>query len=285
MTTATLLGADVWRPLAEAHAARVDALASDHLERRRHGLKHPVEDFLWTYYSHRPGQLRRWHPGPDVELEGASGHREWTYYRPTASGAVLDRDAYLAARGDTVAFVRRLLAATRERPAQWSCFGLHEWAMVYRTPETRHPWPLRLGPDGTDAVVEASQLRCTHFDAYRFFTSDAVGRNANAPTRASQVDMEQPGCLHATMDCYKWAYKLSPGVPSDLVMDALDLARQARELDMRASPYDLVALGYEPIRVETPEGKASYVVEQRRIAEAGNALRLRLIEALDLLVP
>ena len=279
-----ILAESQWRPLADAHAAAVDELAAAHLERRRRGEKHPVEDFLWTYYSHRPGQLRRWHPGPGVRLEGASGRLAWRYHREVDGLVEVDMAAYLADRGDTVAFVRRLLAATRERPAQWSCFGLHEWAMVYRTDATRHAWPLRLGADGTDAVVEAHQLRCTHFDAFRFFTPDAVGRNLHAPTRERQVELEQPGCLHASMDTYKWAYKLVPGLPSDLVMDALALARDARELDMRAAPYDLAALGVEPIRIETPEGKAAYVAEQRRVADRGDALRARLVAACDALL-
>lgn len=86
------------------------------------------------------------------------------------------------------------------------------------------------------------------------------------------------------MDTYKWSYKLVPGVPSDLVMDALALARDARELDMRAAPYDLAALGVEPIRIETPEGKAAYVAEQRRVADRGDALRARLVAACDALL-
>ena len=44
------------------------------------------------------------------------------------------------------------------------------------------------------------------------------------------------------MDLYKWAYKLGPLVESELVMDCLELAADARELDMRASPYDLPRL-------------------------------------------
>lgn len=283
-----ILTESAWRPVADAHAARVDGLASAHLERRRRGLKHPVEDFLWTYYSHRPGQLRRWYPEPGAVLAGAASDERagWKWHVVDVDGVRLDVDAYLADRGDTVAFVRRLLAGTAERPAQWSCFGLHEWAMVYRaTPsQVRHVgWPLRLGHDGTDAVVEAHSLRCTHFDAFRFFTPDAVGLNSLVPTRERQVSLEQPGCLHATMDLYKWAYKLGPGVPSSLLMDAFELARSARELDMRAAPYDLAALGVEPIRIETPEGKAEYVAEQRRVAAWGEVLRGRLVAALDAL--
>jgi hypothetical protein len=156
--------------------------------------------------------------------------------------------------------------------------------MVYRLPQVgvRHSsWPLRLGQSQTDAVVEAHQVSCSHFDAYRFFTPDAAPRNALRPTRASQAAYEQPGCLHAGMDLYRWAMKLSPAVGSDLALDAFELARELRELDMRASPYDLRALGYEPVRIETPEGKAQYVEEQRRFSERSQALRARLVEAID----
>ena len=91
--------------------------------------------------------------------------------------------------------------ATAQRPARLNCFGLHEWAMVYRAPEVRHEQvPLRLGGAGTDAVVESMPLRCSHFDAYRFFTAAAAPRNAEQLTRRDQVAHEQPGCLHAAMD-------------------------------------------------------------------------------------
>jgi hypothetical protein len=36
-----------WRARAAAHERRVDALLRGHLERRRRGEKHPVEDFLF----------------------------------------------------------------------------------------------------------------------------------------------------------------------------------------------------------------------------------------------
>jgi hypothetical protein len=83
------------------------------------------------------------------------------------------------------------------------------------------------------------------------------------------------------MDLYKWAYKLSPLVDSELVADCFALAREVRELDMRASPYDLSALGYEPVRVETPEGRAGYVRAQRDFATRAAPLRARLIDAID----
>ena len=200
----------------------------------------------------------------------------------------LDLTGFAESRGETVQFVADLLGATRARQGQFGCFGLHEWAMVYRLDEdeVRHAgWPLRLGAAGTDAVVEAHQLRCSHYDAFRFYTPAARPLNLLQPTRERQVALEQPGCLHAGMDLYKWAYKLSPAVPSDLVMDCFDLARDVRELDMRASPYDLTELGYTPVPIETPQGKAEYAVAQRGFAARGQALRDRLLAALAGLRP
>ncbi|HEY5248652.1 MAG TPA: 3-methyladenine DNA glycosylase, partial [Dermatophilaceae bacterium] len=269
---------DEWRPLESAHHARVDAVTAAHLSRRQSGRPHPVEDFLFSYYMHSPAQLRRWHPGPGAVLEGAAERADWTFYRYADGGATCDLDAFLAARSVTVRFVRELLSATAARPASLGCFGLHEWAMVYQQipGQRRHvDWPLRLGQAGTDEVVESHQIRCSHFDAFRFFTEPAIPLNTLSPARDSQPAMEQPGCLHATMDLYKWAYKLSPAITSDLTADCFDLARQVRELDMRAAPYDLAALGYEPVRIETPAGKSAYVNAQRDFAARAHVLRLR----------
>ncbi|HKX67236.1 MAG TPA: 3-methyladenine DNA glycosylase [Intrasporangium sp.] len=281
-----ILAEDEWRALTAAHEARVDTVTAGHRARRLAGAKHPVEDFLFTYYGWTPGRLGRWHPGAGVGLAPARAtpHIGWRFYRRHGDVVSVDVAAFLEARGDTMHFVRELVARTAGRAGRFGCFGLHEWAMVYRLPQAdvRHSaWPLRLGRDGTDAVVEANQVACSHFDAYRFFTPDAVPRNALRPTRASQAAYEQPGCLHAGMDLYKWSMKLSPAIGSDLAIDAFDLAREIRELDMRASPYDLRALGYEPVRIETPEGKAQYVEGQRRFSERSQALRARLLATID----
>jgi hypothetical protein len=276
-----VLPRDEWAARAVAHEERIDRWTVPHRERRRRGEAHPVLDFLFTYYSLTPGRLRRWHPGASLALEAPAPHAGWRWYAEHDGAVRLDAAALIAERGDTIRFVRRLLAATASRPAFSGCFGLHEWAMVYRDTETRHPVPLRLGQVGTDEVVEAHAIRCTHFDAFRFFTPQAVRRNRLQPTRESQPELEQPGCLHAGMDLYKWAYKLSPAVPSRLVADCFELAVEIRELDMRASPYDLRAYGYEPVAIETPEGKAQYVAAQRGFAERGAVLRRGLLEVCD----
>jgi hypothetical protein len=291
--TALVLGPAEWRGHEADHHARVDALLAGHLARARRGEKHPVEDFLFTYYSYRPAQLRRWHPGAGIVLADAAERASWRDHHEVelgdgGRGVTVDVRAFTGRRGESLAHVRTLLAATASRPAQLGCFGLHEWAMVYRqAPDAvRHAaWPLRLGAAGTDGVVEAHRIRCSHFDAYRFFTPAAAPRNALRPTRAETAALEQPGCLHVTMDLYKWAYKLVPAVPSGLVLDAFELARDVHRLDMRASPFDLSALGYEPVRIETPEGKAEYVAAQRAFAERGTGLRTRLLGVLDRLAP
>jgi hypothetical protein len=278
--TATLTRSE-WTSQADAHGVRVDALVADHLDRRRRREAHPVEDFLFTYYPTRPSQLRVWHPGPGVRLMDAAeydGRRGYTY----ADGAAFVDRAEVVRRRDSIQWIRQLLAATADRQPQFGCFGMHEWAMVYRTSDVRHrKWPLRLGAEGTDQVVESHKIACSHFDAFRFFTAPARGLNVLQPTRESQPALEQGGCLHANMDLYKWAGKLMPFAPSSLVLDCFELARDIRTLDMRASPYDLSGLGYEPVAIETPAGKAEYATAQRSFAARARPLRLRLVALCD----
>ncbi|WP_136706252.1 3-methyladenine DNA glycosylase [Agromyces sp. H66] len=280
---AVVLDAGDWHAREQAHAERADALTAGHRARAARGEKHPIEDFLFTYYSYSPGLLRRWHPGAGVELADAAAtpRAAWRWYArgATPDGLRVDRAAMEREKAPMLRAIERILRSTAARPAQFGCFGLHEWAMVYRQAEHRHAVPLRLGQAATDAVVETHELRCTHIDAYRFFTPDAAPRNRFAPTRETQPELEQPGCLHAGMDVYKWAVKLGPLVPGDVLLDAFELARDIRYLDMQASPYDVRPWGGEPVRIETPEGKAEYVRRQRAFAERSNALRRRVLEA------
>ena len=282
-----VLRAAGWHAREQAHRERADVLTAAHRERASRGEKHPVEDFLFTYYSYKPSLLRRWHPGAGVDLADAAGTDRATWRWYTVGGApgslALDVTALRSERGALIDNIGRILRATAGRAGSFGCFGLHEWAMVYRERGHRHEVPLRLGQEGTDDVVEAHDLRCTHFDAFRFFTPAAVPRNRDAPSRERQADLEQPGCLHAGMDMYKWAVKLGPLVPGELLLDAFELARDIRTLDMQASPYDLSDWGYVAVAVETPEGKAGYVRAQRGFAERGQILRARLIDVIDAL--
>ncbi|WP_123029255.1 3-methyladenine DNA glycosylase [Mycolicibacterium stellerae] len=284
-----LLAEDDWTTRERAHRSRVEEFLAPHRERAQIGEPHPVWDFLFRYYSLRPRQLHVWHPGFGVVLGGpdsraARAYLNRTGYGPHPAGVTVAFE-HLRSRVDTVGFVANLLRATASRSPRMNCFGMHEWAMVYRAPAVRHERvPLRLGKDATDAVVESIPLRCTHFDAFRFFTEPAAAMNAGTPSRAEQSGWEQPGCVHANMDLYKWCYKLGPLVESELLIGCLELAADARALDMRASPYDLTGYGFEPIAVETPAGRALYVREQQEVAARAAPLRTAIADRCDQLL-
>jgi hypothetical protein len=268
-----------WTALRLAHEQRVDAWVQPHLARRRLGVAHPVEDFLFTYYAQSPAALRRWHPGFGVALSSATSYSGLKGYGVTGGVATVTRE-HVTAQRPLLTALRTLLSATAGRPAHLGCFGMHEWAMVYRQPgeHLRHrSLPLRLGGSGTDRVLESHRVACSHFDAFRFFTDDARPLNTLQPGRDDRAAFEQPACLHAGMDLYKHAYRLVPLVSSELVADCFELAHEIRVLDMRASPYDLSDLGYSPVAVETSAGKAEYAAAQRSFAERGAPLRGRLL--------
>lgn len=273
----TTYSAARWQQLQQDHLDRAQSLVADHLERRSQGRKHPVFDFLFEYYPIRPAQLKRWHPGVGVWLEGTPEHLQWRDYHEVDGQVGLDVAGFLARRGEAVSYIRNLLQQTQTNPAQFDCFGLHEWAMVYQSESPRHDLPLRLGPAGTDAVVEKHQIKCTHYDAFRFFTAPARPLNLRVLHREGQPDNDQAGCVHATMDLYKWAAKLGPLVPGELLLATFELARDARILDMEASPYDVRGHGFGVVAIETPAGKAEYVQRQRALSNRGLRLRHRLV--------
>jgi hypothetical protein len=277
-----VLGPAEWRARRSAHEARADRLVEARRERAQKGERDPVEDFLFTYYPFRFAAVRRWTPGAGVALAEAD---ELVVDRRFLRGSdglvrVALPDAAQAGRLD---FSLRLCRAVATRAAFHGCFGLHEWAMVYGQAEQRRhgAWPLRLGAEGTDAVVRSMPVRCTHYDAFRFFTPGARPLNKLSPTLDGRVDNEQPGCVHVTMDLFKWAMKAQPWVSAELAADAFELAHVARTVDMRASPYDFSAIGLKPIAIETAEGRAEYEAEQRRLSALAEPIRARLIAELE----
>lgn len=286
------LSREQWGQRQQQHQQEVDELTAAHLKRRSRGEKHPIMDFLFDYYPVKPGKLRTWHPGIGVVVQDAAEFLQRRDYmavdapqtagsNPAVVCATVNVQGFVQRRGDSLRFIRHLLSRTATNPAHFDCFGLHEWAMVYRTTTPRHDLPLRLGPAGTNEVVDSHVLRCTHYDAFRFFTPAARPLNARELSRDDQPRCDQRGCLHATMDLYKWATKLGPLVPGEVWLETFRLARDVRQLDMAASPYDCSEYGLEPVCIETAEGKAEYVARQRQFALRAEPLREKLIRIID----
>lgn len=276
-----------WTALAAQHRSEVEHELADVVHRRDRGIKHPIDDFLFHYYNLRPGHLARWHPGVGVWLEDADEYAEQPFYAVSDGRVGHDVEAFVAKRGQTVATAHRLLTASAAATPRFGCFGMHEWAMVYRLQpgETRHPYlSLRFPPEQVAQIVEDVGCRCSHFDAFRFFTDDAKPLNLLQPSREQQAELDQPGCLHVNMDLYRWCGKLSPAAPSSLLFETFKLARDIRIVDMAASAYDVSAWGHEPIKVETAEGRAEYSALQRGFAERAAPLRARLIDVTTTLV-
>jgi len=270
-----------WQDQQRSHIKRIHPWITGFRQRRKRGLSHPIYDFLFVYYTAPASRLEKWCPGFNICLQGdsAASFLADSRYRRSAQGIQLDPQRLKTSELHRFKWIQRLLQSAEQRPPRFNCFGLHEWAMVYRTQTVRHPQvPLRLSQDAINDVVEQHSIACSHYDAFRFFTTNAAPRNTLHPNRNNRAAMEQCGCLHFNMDLYKWAYKLHPWSGSAFILDTFFLALQARTIDMQASPYDLSAYNLEPIKIETPEGRQIYQTKQKAIAKKAAPLRKHLIE-------
>jgi hypothetical protein len=276
----------------QEHVGRVAPHADAFVDRRSRDAKHPVHDFLFTYYSFAPAKLKQWVPPYGVSLEFTPEDFAicpWLQSeRFICENGLLSIDSrrFKQREREFAAWVAMLCTRILGRAGRFSCYGLHEWAMVYRqsAEEVRHQgYELRLPPHELATFVESLPVCCSHYDAFRFFTPDARPLNVLQPTLDSRPDLEQSACLHANMDLYKWSSKLWPWTGSDLIGACFELALKGRDLDMRASPYDLSAMGYAPVKIETVEGRARYELEQRELAVKAAELRRRLLDQCSVL--
>ncbi|MFT4177490.1 MAG: hypothetical protein QM627_12670 [Luteolibacter sp.] len=281
------LSVEQWREKSAAHRRRVEAYTRETRERKDRGKPHPIEDFLFQYYPFPLSLLETWQPGIGVALEWREEMTQEVKfslkYYEMEQGAIFANPGKLSEKErQRFGWILELLTATAGRTGNFSCHGLHEWAMVYRGKEVRHEktTPLRLSQEEIDAVVESRPILCTHHDAFRFFAREARPLNRFQPSLEQRVELEQPGCVHTNMDLYKWTAKSMPWVGSELLWETFVLSRKLRDLDMRASPYDLREWGREPIKIETAEGRKQYEKEQRALAGEAEILRGRLIGVL-----
>ncbi len=278
------LSRTTWKQVQSEHHRIVEPWIRPRLERRSHHLKHPVDDFLFEYYPISPARIRTWHPGIGNSLEATIEDQDDF---PQASyvfdgETIAINQMWLEEQSERFAKILELLKATQQRPSRTGCFGLHEWAMVVGDDTVRHAdWKLRLTDEEIRATIDAVGLRCTHFDAFRFFTDEARPHNPLQLTRSDQMSFEQPGCLHANMDLHKYASAIAPIIGSEIARDSFALAREIRTVDMQVAPYELSALGITPIPVETAEGRLEFASRQQQFTLRANELRERLIAALE----
>mmetsp|Transcript_17197 Transcript_17197/g.44072 ORF Transcript_17197/g.44072 Transcript_17197/m.44072 type:complete len:451 (-) Transcript_17197:313-1665(-) len=256
-----------WLALASSHGAQVAAaLGLD--ESLTYDPADPLRNFVFEYYHFKPSQLRLWCPGPELALSGVLDSdfgepvrgstpklppRRFAALDPESGALVFAPDAAPERQRAAMRQALAVLKATASREPHFLCHGLHEWAMLYHPssaeaaglpPPPRHQraLPLRVSQSQLNLAVESVPLRCTHFDAFRFFTEPARPLNREGQlSRETQIDSEQPGCVHASMDMFKWTIKALPFIDSSLLPLTLRLALKARVLDMRASPYDIKA--------------------------------------------
>jgi hypothetical protein len=188
---------------------------------------------------------------------------------------------------------RSILQNTAANDPVLHCYGLHEWAMQYWPAHSPPPpsskyqahLPLRVSQQVINEVVERKGvLRCTHVDALRFFAPAAGPLNHHGANllRTDQLQLEQPACIHATMDLLKIVLKLQPFVDAALIVDVLRLALRARTIDIAASPYDVTTTyNIAAIPIETTAGRAAYQQEQLELMKDSCIVRGKLLQAYE----
>lgn len=271
-----------WTAMAYDHEEKLSAVIDPYLEKRSRQQKDPVLDFLFEYYAFRPSHLMRWSPGIGITLKysDVSTLPEISELNCSDGIAKLNPVFFPRKRVRSAKWTLELLKNSAERKPMFGCFGMHEWAMVYRAENVRHQQiPLRLSDDEIAEFVESRPLVCTHFDAYRFFTKKARPMNKHELSRETFQDTEQPGCVHTNMDLYKWAFKLYPWISSEIIREAFFNALKTRKVDMQASPYDAAEFGLKPIKIETEPGRKEYIERQMEIYQNSQPIRHRLIKA------
>lgn len=305
---------DVWKEEASIH--REEMLSKLYppgnvLKTRQHATKeHPIYNFLHRYYRYSVNDVLKYSPGIGVSLQYDDVDRI-DQLSDSLHTSFLSIDKFKHSMSFDIAMLHeklspnlkfgwidlshnwKTLETLNRRAPFYGCFGFHEWAMLYsgrnsaklggqgQLKKHQETLRLRVTQEAIDEVVETGPVRCTHFDAWRFFHPDAQTLNVINPlTRQSQTQYEQPGCIHANMDLFRYAYQLYPFVPSRLLRTSLDIAIRARKIDMRASPYD--CSDYEeckegPIFVETKDGRLQYAQEQEALYHAATPVREELL--------
>jgi hypothetical protein len=234
--------------------------------------------------------------GNTLHLRGANLYNDGVVYSPAAFFGKGDpsrrEEAVRAASG--YCWYKAVIAQTLQAEPNLHCHGLHEFAMQYQPigapppPSAKYQGhlPLRVSREVINEAVERRGIQCTHIDALKYFAPAAgpLNRFGAKPPRLEQLQLEQPACVHAQMDLIKMSNRLQPFMAADLIRECLEVALDARRLDVAASPYDAAAYGLLAIPIETPEGRADYRNIQTSLMRQAEPVRRRLLEAYRVLL-
>ena len=231
----------VWRERRAAHEERVDDWLAPHLRRRAAGR--PIRSRTSSSPTTRTGprSCAGGTPAPGVVLAGVARPRAGPDYAPRAAGATLDTAAVLARRGDSMRLDPRAAGPHgRARGRTWAASACTSGR--WSTGRPRRGTPQRLAAAAlarSDRRVVRGErgVRCSHFDAYRFFTAPARPLNVLRPTREAQHDAgaaglpaRQHGPLQVGVQAVaRWS-------PSELVADCFALARDIRDAGHARQP-------------------------------------------------
>jgi len=224
--------------------------------------------------------------GSNLHLRGAMPYSGGVLYSPFS---FFDQPDNASKTSNPYVWYRSVLQQTLRAEPVLHCHGLHEWAMQYWPPGADPPpsqqyqstLPLRVSQQVINTAVERRGISCTHVDALRYFAPAAGPLNHHGASleRSQQLELEQPGCVHAHMDMLKHILRLSPYCDPTLVQRVLHVAIQARTLDVAASPYDSTHYGVSVIPIETMEGRAQYRMEQQELMLKATPVRQDLLYA------
>jgi hypothetical protein len=226
-----------------------------------------------------------------LHLKGAMPYDDGILYSPKS---FFSGDVDIEKSATAYLWYRNVIEQTLKADPVIHCHGMHEWAMQY-WPEGANPppsakyqkhLPLRVSREVINDAVERKGISCTHVDALRYFAPAAgpLNHHGHSLKREQQLELEQPACVHAQMDLLKMALKLVPFCDPILLQNSLEIALDARKLDVAASPYDATAFGVGVIPVETSEGRKEYRRQQIMLMKKAQPIRLEMLHAYNLLL-
>ena len=196
------------------------------------------------------------------------------------SAACASTRAALPRLAPTARFVRTLLTATAARPARLSCFGLHEWAMVYRSPRPGTP-PCRSGWAPRAPTRSSRPCPCTAPTTTRSGSSPrrARPRNAVAPgarrpggARAARLPARHHGSLQVGLQ----ARPRHPGRPGGRRASSSRPTSASSTCGPAPTTSPRSATRRCPSR--PPAGRAAYARAQANFALRAAPLRERLVD-------